>query len=119
MPKNFDVEQDLEFTLAGETFKARIVRPEVIAAWEDQEIPEKSVDALKLNDERIELFLDQEDGNVERWRALRAREDNPVSMSQINQLLVWLVELQTTFPTEQPSPSGPGRGRTAATSAAS
>lgn len=118
MPKSFDLQQDLEFEIAGEKFLARIVRPEVIAAWEDEGIPEKSEDALKRTDERIEMFLDQSNGQLDRWRALRARDENPVSMGQLNRLLMWLVEIQTSFPTEQPSPSASGRGRAAATSAA-
>ena len=38
MPRDFDAElsEDLEFVVAGETFKMKYVRPEVLAAWEDE-----------------------------------------------------------------------------------
>jgi hypothetical protein len=120
MPRNFDQElsEDLDFIVGGETFKMKYVRPEVLAAWEDEEAADKSEGALKQMDERIKLFLDDSNGALERWDKLRAREDNPVSMGQINDLLLWMVEVQSGRPTIQPSPSVAGRGRTAVSSKA-
>ena len=76
MPRNFDQEreQDLSFIIRGQDFKMRIVRPEVIATWEDEEMPDKSVDGLKYTDEKIKQFLENSDGSHERWDTLRARE---------------------------------------------
>lgn len=118
MPRNFDQElsEDLEFVIAGETFKMKYVRPEVLAAWEDEAAAEKSEGALKQMDDRIKLFLDDSNGAIERWDKLRAREENPISMGQINDLLLWMVEVQSGRPTIPPSPSATGRGRTAASS---
>ena len=114
MPRNFDQErsQDLEFVIREEKFKMRIVRPEVIASWEDEEMPSKSVDALKYTDEKIKMFLENSDGSHERWDELRKREADPVSMGELNEILVWMVEAQSARPTQQPSPSAAGRGQT-------
>jgi hypothetical protein len=120
MPRNFDQDksEDLEFVIAGETFKMKYVRPEVLASWEDEPDAEKSEDALKQMDNRIKLFLDDSNGALEKWDNLRQREDNPVTMGQINDLLLWMVEVQSGRPTIQPSPSATGRGKTAASSKA-
>lgn len=120
MPRDFDqdLSQDLEFKIGGEVFKMKYVRPEVLASWEDEQAADKSTDALEQMDSRIKLFLDASNGALERWDTLRDREDNPVSMGQINDLLLWMVEVQSGRPTIQPSPSVTGRGRTAASSKA-
>lgn len=118
MPRNFDelLEDDLTFILGGETFHMVYVRPEVLAAWEDDPSDEKAADALKRLDERIKLFLPADERD--RYDAVRAREDRPISMSQIQALATWAVEVQSGRPTETPSRSAPGRGRPAATSGA-
>lgn len=117
-PRNFDedLSEDLEFVVGGETFKMKYVRPEVLAAWEDEETSEKSEGALKQMDARIKLFLDGTNGAHKRWDDIRARDDNPVSMGQINDILLWMVEVQSGRPTIQPSPSVIGRGKTVASS---
>ena len=115
MLRDFDQEfvaEDLEFKIGGESFKMAYVRPEVLAAWEDEDVPEKSADALVSTDTRIKMFLEPSNGAAERWDALRAREENPVTMGQLNAVLLWMVEVQSGRPTEPPSPSASGRGRT-------
>ena len=57
------------------------------------------------------LFLVPED--QERWTNLREREENPVTIVQLNAILEWLVGEQTERPTQTPSPSGSGPGKTA------
>jgi len=69
-------------------------------------------------DAQILLFIDPADGGHERWAELRAREESPVTIGQLNSILTWLMEEQTGRPTEPPSPSASGRGRTAASSKA-
>jgi hypothetical protein len=120
MPRNFDqdLSEDLEFIVGGETFKMKYVRPEVLASWEDEPVSDKSENALKQMDERIKMFLDNSNGALERWDALRAREENPIAMGQINDILLWMVEVQSGRPTIPPSPSATGRGKTAASSKA-
>jgi hypothetical protein len=120
MPRNFDEERqkDLDFIIRGEKFRMKMVRPEVIGAWEDEPTPEKSIDALAYTSNRIKDFIENSDGSHDRWEALRAREDDPISMGELNELLIWMVEVQSARPTRQPSPSSSGRGRTAASSKA-
>ena len=115
--KNFDQElaQDLDFTIAGETFTMRFVRPEVLAAWEEEPDDEKSEDILKRQDQRICEFL-VTDEMKERWMKLRERSDNAVPLVAVNEILKWMVEVQTSRPTNQPSPLASGRGRTAVSS---
>ena len=90
----------------------RWVRPEVLAAWDEEPLEEKSQEVLKRQDERIKSFL-ASDEERERWAKLREREDNAIPLVKFNELLRWMVEIQTARPTNPPSPSGGGRGKTA------
>lgn len=121
MARNFDDEmaQDLDFIVGGEAFTMRYVRPEVLAAWEDEsEDDEESSDKiLKRQDERILAFLSSEEDR-KRYVAMRERDENALPLVKINELLRWMVEVQTSRPTETPSPSANGPGRTAASSGA-
>lgn len=118
MPKNFDemLNEDLTFIIAGESFTMHLVRPEVLAAWEDEEDPETSMESLAEADKKIKLFLAPEDHG--RWDSLRARDENPVSSAALNALIRWMIEVQTGRPTQTPSPSDSGPGSTEATSTA-
>lgn len=117
--KDFDAElltEDLTFKIGGEVFQMHYVRPEVLASWGDESIEGDSDSLLKKQDERILSFLQQKDH--ERYMGLRAREEEAVPMVQINELLNWMVEVQTSRPTPAPSPSASGRGKTARSSSA-
>lgn len=119
MPRNFDQEfksEDLEFVIGGETFRMRYVRPEVLAAWEDDPDDLSAKDSLKLMDKRIELFLDQSNGAKERWQALRERDDDPITATQMGELITWMLEVQSARPLQQPSSSDSGPGSTEASS---
>lgn len=125
MPKSFDdlVSTERTFVVRGETFTWRDVRPEVLTAFQPSEAeekkegePEDNSGIWKQLDEQISLFLVPED--VERWQNLRAREENPVTIIQLNAILEWLVGEQTERPTQTPSPSASGRGKTARSLAA-
>jgi hypothetical protein len=112
-----DLEQDLSFKIRNETFKMRYVRPEILQSWENENIEGAAeADALKVLDERIVFFLDQNGDSAGRWDALRKRDDDPVTLGQLTELVTWMVEVQSGRPTLPPSPSGSGRGKTAASS---
>lgn len=113
--KDFDQEldQDLSFTVQGQNFQMRYVRPEVLASWEDEPEDAKSEEVLKRQDERVLLFLATEDDR-KRWTALRADTENAMPLVKMNEVIRWMVEVQATRPTNQPSPSAVGRGKTAA-----
>jgi hypothetical protein len=106
--------QEREFRVQDQTFKWKDVRPEVLSEFETGVNGNDPNAVWDLMDRQILLFLPTED--QERWKELRAREDAPVTIGQINAVLTWLMEEQTGRPTEQPSPSVPGRGKTAASS---
>ena len=111
-------EQDRDFTIRGETFTIQTVRPEVIAAWADDEANlERGKDSLKWIDDQIKVFLDS-NGSVTRWEELRAREKDAVTQGEMEDILRRMVRVNTQLPTEPSSPSAPGRGRTAASSKA-
>lgn len=117
--KNFDDMKaaDREFTVAGTTFHWRDVRPEVLTAFEPSANGDGDPNAAwRLMDDQILLFVDP--AEADKWRELRARDDNPVTIAQLNAILLWLMEEQTGRPTEAPSPSAAGRTKTAATSKA-
>lgn len=116
MPKDFNdlLAQDRQFKVQDQTFQWRDVRPEVLTAFEVDTNGDDPNSVWKLMDAQILLFI-EEDGH-ERWKKLRSREDSPVTIGQINAILTWLMEEQTGRPTEAPSPSASGRGKTAASS---
>lgn len=106
--------QDREFKVQDQTFTWRDVRPEVLSSFTIDTNGDDPNAVWDLMDKQILLFLPAED--QERWKELRAREDAPVTIGQINAVLTWLMEEQTGRPTEPPSPSVPGRGKTAPSS---
>ena len=115
--KNFDdmLAKDREFTVGGETFHWRDVRPEVLTTFDTDETPSGDLnDTWKVVDARVLQFLEPDEHD--RWRALRARDENPVTIAQLNAIVTWFIEAQTGRPTEAPSPSASGRTKTAATS---
>ena len=117
--KDFDemLATDREFTVGGETFHWRDVRPEVLTSFEPSENGGGDENATwRLMDDQILLFIAAEEHD--RWRELRVRDDRPVTIAQLNAILLWLMEEQTGRPTVPSSPSVPGRGQTAATSKA-
>lgn len=115
--RNFDITEDMTFEVCDEKFEMKTVRPEVLALWEDEEAPENAVKALEVVDDRILAFLDNGNGQHDRWKALRENEEKSPSMGQLRGILEWMIEVQTARPTIQPSPSVRGRGASAATSA--
>ena len=106
--------KDREFKIQEQTFTWRDVRPEVLTMFETNVNGDDPNAVWDLMDRQILLFISADEH--ERWKELRAREDAPVTIGQINAVLTWLMEEQTGRPTEQPSPSAPGRGKTAASS---
>ncbi len=106
--------QDRQFKVQDQTFTWRDVRPEVLTMFETDTNGDDPNAVWDLMDRQIVLFLPADEH--ERWSELRAREDKPVTIGQMNAILTWLMEEQTGRPTEQPSPSASGRGKTAASS---
>jgi hypothetical protein len=125
MPRNYDEMRDAEdrsFIIRGETFTLRRLKPEAMGRI--TEIEEKFANATTfeevtaINEERLMLFIDDANGAADRWAALRAKEDDPITYGEITDLSQWVVSQVTGLPTMPPSPSEAGRGKTAASSKA-
>jgi hypothetical protein len=106
-----------DFEINGETFHVKTVRPEVISAW-DASPATTDEEAYARLDNMILSFIDDGNGQAEKWRALRASDENAIAVGQMRGLIRWLVESQSDFPTEQPASSRRGRGKTATPSEA-
>ena len=102
--------QDREFRVQDEVFTWKDVRPEVLSAFEIDVNGDDPNAVWGLMDRQILLFLPAEE--QEKWKKLRLDEEKPVTIGQMNAVLTWLMEEQTGRPTEPPSPSAPGPGKT-------
>ena len=128
--------EDREFEIGGELFKWRYPYWEEYAARREEDArtvakanePKKDgeddEDEITFNElyadfiKRIETFIDPENDAVNRWRRLAKRKIDPVPAYQFTELYFWLLEVTSSRPTEQPSPSENGQGQTAITSKA-
>jgi hypothetical protein len=118
--KNFDearaarAAEDRSFTIGGESFVRKVgVRPEVLADYENVDAAGSATDTLVEIDKIVlEMVEDVDDGHS-RYRALRARTDDPITLLDMTDLVQWLIEEQTgRRPTPPPSPSSRSRGGT-------
>ena len=100
-PRDYDelLAPEHTFKVRGETFTWREVRPEIL----DKFTPngKAKVATWKDIDEQILTFLVPEDHA--RWKKLRSREDNAVSIAQVGAILEDLWVAQTDRPTKASS----------------
>lgn len=121
--KDFDAqrkaraEADRTFQIGGEVFKMKVgVRPEALAEYEKLDTETAAADTLKVIDDLILSFMDLENGDEARYRSLREREADPLTLRDLTDLVEWLLEEQTgRTPTRQSSRSTPGARRTRTT----
>lgn len=120
--KNFDTErqareipaEERTFVLGGETFIGRSsVRPEALTKWDGIGDDMPVTEVLKATDDTILALIEDTDNAHERYRALRQKEDDPLTIPDLVAVGTWLVEVQTGRPTDPPigstdSPSTPG-----------
>lgn len=123
MPRNFDeirAQKDLDFVLAGQTFKIRMLPLMYIGIWTERE------DKVDLGDQaafqqmcidRVADAVDDGNGAAQRWRDLCESDKGP-SYGELLELARWVWEAQSDLPTMPPAPSAGGRGATAASSKA-
>jgi hypothetical protein len=98
---------DRQFKIGGEVFTRRpAVRPEAMTAYEDLTPGASASEAVEVIDNLILAFLEPSDH--ERYRALREREEDPLNVTDLNDLVRWLIIETTRRPTQQPSPSTAG-----------
>ena len=100
--------RDRSFTLGGETFTMRIgLRPEVLVPWEQLDETTAAGEVLQILDTIVLDFLEPYDNQHDRWRTLRERTEDPVTLQDLQELVEWLIAEQTNRPTGQPSGSTP------------
>lgn len=99
---------DRTFKLGGEVFVMKAaVRPEVMVGYESMNPDTPALEALGIIDDMVVSFLEGDTAEG-RYRAIRARDDDPISMDDLNALVEWLVAEQTGRPTTAPSASTGG-----------
>lgn len=107
---------DRSFKIGGETFVRKVgVRPEVLAEYEKLEETTAATETLELIDGIVVDLIEDADGGHDRYRALRQREEDPLSLADMQEMVQWLVEEETGRPTQPPSPSTRGPGGTVTT----
>lgn len=95
------------FIIGGETFHRRnAVRPEAISVAEDATDHDSSAVILQELDKAILLMIEP-DGH-DRWIALRAREDDPIVLTDVTDVIQWLIGEFSRRPTVPPQPSTTG-----------
>ena len=111
---DFDVDRaaregyDRSFKIGGETFNRRAsVRPETTAQWESLSPGMAQPKVLKVIDETVLGLIEPgEKGEAHaRWKALRERDDDPLNLRDLLDLVPWLIQEQAARPTEPPSNS--------------
>jgi len=72
----------------------------------------KGLERTAIIDRTIINFLVNPEEDGQRWRAVRAVEEDAVTAGDMQKILLWLIEAQTDRPTTAPSSSGNGRETT-------
>lgn len=124
--KNFDTDwanrrskEARTFQMRGEEFvMIEAARPESLAA-DPGETGDEIEDSMKVLDDRFLSLIEhsepgpglKESPEELRYRALRARESDGLSIRDLREVIDWLIEEQTGRPPTSPSASTPGRGR--------
>jgi hypothetical protein len=114
------LEADREFEFGGELFKYQYVHWSVLTGIVDGastngKEPTATENVQEIVDS-IPKFIEP-DGD-ERIRTLLTDPGRPVPIGQVNALYEWLLEVTSGRPTQPPSPSEPGPGKTARSSKA-
>lgn len=110
--QDFDVERsertavDRTFKIGGEVFVMKAaVRPETMIGYEAINEDTQPEDVLRIIDDLIVSFIEGGEDAAQRYRDVRAREDDAVSMRDLNALTDWMIGRQTGRPPTPPSSS--------------
>lgn len=116
--KNFDEElaerDSLEartFQLHGQEFVRRVaIRPERLFDYHPRiAASQGGAETFAVIDEYMLLMIEDADGAHDRYRELRADDDNAVTSRTLFTVVGWLFQEFTSVPTSAPSTSGNGR----------
>jgi hypothetical protein len=118
--KDFDterlatIEKDRGFHIGGRDFVYRVgVRPEVLARYFDGSPTADNAETLRIYDETVFAFLDEEamPNQKEAWTDIREVEGKTaITLADIKGLIDWLIEEQAARPTGLLSGSSNGSG---------
>jgi hypothetical protein len=100
--------RDRSFRIHGELFYVKPgVRPEVLVPYEDMSTETSATDALSTIDALVLGFISHDDppGACDRWRAIRADEEDPLTMEDLTSLVEFLIETATGRPPTRASSS--------------
>lgn len=105
-------ERPRSFKIGGEVFTFhRGLRPEefnaITAEYFEMTVDTPAPEAVEVVDRTILAFLDGEE-NRERWRQLRAREEQAITGRDMRLVIEMIFEEQTGVPTTSPEPSSNG-----------
>lgn len=119
--KDFDQERalrsanDREFRIGGRVFtRLASVRPEVLFEYEDMPADVGAADAMRIMDDTLKKFLEGDDAAAQ-YDAMRAQEEDAVTVNDLAALLQWLIAESTGRPTVRPLRSTDGPVPTRAT----
>lgn len=126
MPKNFDEKRaaraafmDRDFILGGEQFTMKAsVRPEALVRYESLEESDNIETTMAIIDDLIIAFLEPGSGGEahNRYRTLRERESDPISVEDLQELVEWMMEVYSARPTVPPGDSSESPGTTGTSS---
>ena len=123
--QDFDIErakrweEDRRFKIGGEVFTHKpTVRPELMTAYEDMAGSATGTEALAIMDALIVGWLDttEDPEALDRFRALREREDDPLGGGDLSDIVKWLYQNSARRPTTASTSSDAGRTTTGTTS---
>lgn len=105
------------FTVCGESFVVRSsVKPDILAEFENITGDTPAAEVLSVIDRLIpELLEPSPNGGPstsERWMAVRAQDEDPLTLDDMLDVTQWMVEQVTGRPTEPPAPSSVRGGST-------
>lgn len=115
--KNFDTarnqrkrtKDERTFIIGGEEFVARDgVHPDVLAQYDEINQDTTAIRTLEIIDNIIISFLEGDHSSEERYRAVRGKREDPITVEDLEDLVKWLMETQTSRPTGRPGDSSPG-----------
>ncbi len=112
--RDFDAELgeaiDQGFTVKGESFRVNPgVHPSVLLNYEESDFLGRA-DLLAAIDTAINAFLADDDARA-RWKALRERDEDPVTVGHLRAIMAYLYEVESDLPTIARASSSGGRSR--------
>lgn len=106
-------EEERTFQLAGEVFVLKpAVHPEALETYDSITEETGIGETMRIVDELILSMIESGDDSEARYRMIRANTDDPVTIEDLQDLVQWMVEVQTARPTGQPGVSSPGQSST-------